>query len=186
MNLKEKVVQIAQHLEGWEAHQPSLDNDQWIQLRKAGDGEQPSIGCRVDGSDAEIHDHTRLQFAGGWPYSMPGQSFYPYESHKIGCAAKRTPASIAVSIRHRLLPAYLPKWKEMFEQKRKYIKSVGQRAAIIAEIANILGKEISRNGARVYVESGSFRACINGTFDIKLSGISAEVARKIATILASG
>lgn len=185
MDLKEKVAQIAQYLEGWEIYlRDPLHQNRWVQLRKTGEGEQPSIHCNTDGWNTDIKEGNRLEFGGNWPERTTEATFYPYnEKHKIGCSAKRTPASIAKDIQRRLLPGYLPKWAEMLENKQAHLKAVAQRNIDLASIANILEKEICSRGDQVYVSGGFFKARNGGSFEIRLTGISVEVARQIAVIL---
>lgn len=126
----------------------------------------------------------RLVVTGRYPHL-----FYPRPENRvrITIGSARPIADIAADIQRRFIPRYLAVYAQVCERKRRAEESERQRAAILAELAAILGEQVSDDevirirygGCYTY---GRVEVSINRV-KIDVSGLPVATAREICRLL---
>jgi hypothetical protein len=85
----------------------------------------------------------RVEVSGSWPRGTSAngssQLFAPYhDSYSITAALSRGPAAVARDIERRLLPGYLPRYREMVARRDRHVEEELARLRAAQEIRDLL------------------------------------------------
>jgi hypothetical protein len=185
----EELHEIAQALEphfpGW-----SLDWDPANRPRYALFVNEEGAGMYVELS--RCTDPPRLVVHGRYFLRTQSvRSYYPEPKARprITVSSARSIAAIAADIQRRFIPHYLEAFARVCERKRRAEERERQEAAIRAELAAILGEEVSGDGVIRYRSDrgGGYtygRVEVSGDqVKLDISGIPAETACAICCLL---
>jgi hypothetical protein len=125
----------------------------------------------------------RIEITGCFPphYSPHGKE------HSISVAHSKEPIAIAADIKRRLLPAYLPAMFEALQRKALDVMVRAKVEALATKLAGICGGKVSgQENDRFYCYEpvhveGQAR---DGGADLKISGLSDELAAQILRLIA--
>jgi hypothetical protein len=162
--LFEFAQKIASHLDGW---QP-LDPQSFNHAAEIGGPDGAGLTISINGFGDFCQDG-RVEVSGQWPeaatVNQSTVTFYPRgESTSITAAVSRGPQAVAKDIERRLLPKYLPLYREMKERREQYLAKEARRRDCLERLAAAGGRDLRRvvgklrldapNGAWGYAEVG--------------------------------
>lgn len=144
-------------------------------------------------------DKGRLRIGGQNPEAIHnhdgGGDWWPPDRVVIGCAATKTPGQIASDIRRRLLPEYLPAYRESLADRERYREYLKTRNALLEELVAIVPGTVSRHGKGDLSYNGPTQ--VHGNFEVRmgvnrstptvaldLSGVPIGLAKEILGMLA--
>ena len=165
---QEQVSQVA-GIMGWEYVAPHEDqrDDTWAKITNATGA---ALAFYLSGG--------RIEITGCFP-----QNYSPYnQKHSISVGQGKAPAAIAVDIKRRLLPTYLPAIFEALQRKALDVMVRAKVEALAVELAGICGGKVSGQEKdhfycyeSVHIE-GYAR---DGEVDLKINGLPGELARRV-------
>lgn len=182
MTLKEKVAEIARHLDGWELG-PDEDQSHWREKENL-----------TNGKGAQIHlwrneDSPRIEVRGHYP----GNGYVYRNAPQITVGFKRDAEAIARDIGRRFIPPYLKLYAEEIESKRIAEKAKAGREKAAGTLAKILDEEQKGESVHIFIDLGGDLNAIYGDFtvrnpdgdtDVKLNGVPLKAAKAICRVIA--
>ena len=187
--LLEFVCQVVAYLDGWDL----AGEQQYSHIHVDGpDGAAISIG--VDGFN-DFGPNARVEVSGCWPKAVPTDGtaimFCPRgESVTIRAAVGRGPEAVAGDIARRLLPKYLPLYREQVRQRDQYLVREARRTECMDRLAEVAGSETGTHDGKMYISAGETRVDAEiGVYDdgarvtMKLYSVPFEKALRVVEIL---
>lgn len=181
-DLKQFALAVAEHLPGWE-----FDAEYW---RDSHQHFARLVSAAIPGARVYVQcTRGRAEISGGYP-----EGFHPRteEAPRITVSMEREAKAVARDIERRLLGAYLEKFNAAMETAYQVAQAQARARDIAEELAAILGCSArhDRDRSSVYFRYGTYHvACgsLGAYITIeRLSGLSVELAKGLAQVMAGG
>lgn len=181
-DLKQFALAVAEHLPGWE-----FDAEYW-----QGSHQRFARLVNAEIPSARVYAQCtrgRVEISGGYP-----EGFHPRteEAPRITVSMKRGAEALARDIERRFLGAYLEKFKAAMETAYRVAQAQARARDIAEELATILGCSVrhDRDSSSVYFRYGTYHVACGSmgayiTIE-RLSGLSVELAKRLAQVMAGG